>query len=1012
MEKAGSLSEMVSIIFDFNQEMIKNIFQGNQSSKEHKMRRIISVLSILVLIIPFLNSAGLAANSSIEGFVKDAKTGEALFGANIILVGTSMGGATDMDGKYIIPSVVPGSYTIRVTYIGYKEQIKEVKVETGAHLKKDFTLEPVGLEGQVVVVTAQASGQKQAINQQLTSDQIVNVVSAAKIQELPDANAAESVGRLPGISITRSGGEGTEIVIRGLAPKYNEIMIDGIKMSSTDAGNRSTDLSMVSSNMLDGIQVSKTVTPDMDADVLGGTVNFELREAKVKESGVPQYSLQVQGGYNNLSNAYNKLNNYKYIGSAEDRFLDDKLGVFAQIDIERKNLPSNEMGASYTHAGNSQTDYYTTGITLDDISRDKQRYNGALVLDYKLPEGKIKFTNFFSSGTTDATVREETFDITGNNHYYRFSGSTSKLNIITNGLDFQQQLPIFQLSAKLSHSYSETKSPNSWMVEFVQGSAGLSTFSNVANVDPQAVPKAANNNLSATDLNAITSSSSFSRERALTASLDLKTNLNLSGLISAEVKFGGKYRYQTKSYTAEEYDNGAGSLTYGGGQVVDNLIESYFGLSKDNPTSIAITNFKDPNYSYGKFLNGDYTMISPLSSGMLSQMVNYLKSNVQYILNKGGEGGFGKDNFLSTTNNYDGHENMSAFYAMSIVNIGQQITIIPGVRYQNLQTTYTGVRGIASPESYDTYNHYDTTVTQSHDYWLPDISLRYKPLSWLDVRLSYTNTLAYPDYSAIIPRIHVANSSSGIDHNNYQLKPSRSTNYDAYVSVYDNTIGLFTIGGFLKQINDLIYSWTFYVSGAEALKYFPPSLVKSTSSTTIYPINTYLNNSYRIDDYGMELDWQTHFWYLPGPLSGLVFSANYTHIFSKAQYPLETFVSGRKLTITDTSYTDRLLYQPNDIVNLSLGFDYKDFSVRVSMLYQTDIFTGPNFWPQIRSHTSAYRRWDLSAKQELPWYGVEVYGDLNNINGADDVSVIQGGGVPTSEQDYGMTADFGIRVKL
>ena len=70
---------------------------------------------------------------------------------------------------------------------------------------------------------------------------------------------------------------------------------------------------------------------------------------------------------------------------------------------------------------------------------------------------------------------------------------------------------------------------------------------------------------------------------------------------------------------------------------------------------------------------------------------------------------------------------------------------------------------------------------------------------------------------------------------------------------------------------------------------------------------------------------------------------------------------------------------------MSLGFDYKGFSIRVSMLYHTDIFTGVNFWPQLRSHTSAYRRWDLAAKQELPWYGIEVFGNLNNMNSAKDI---------------------------
>ncbi|MDR3627125.1 MAG: TonB-dependent receptor, partial [Ignavibacteriaceae bacterium] len=861
------------------------------------MRRIATILSILAFIISFINPIILAAgsNTSIEGYVKDSKTGEPLFGANIILVGTSMGGATDMDGKYIIPSVIPGTYTIRVSYIGYTEQKAEITIQAGSLVKKNFNLEAVGIEGQTVVVTAQASGQKQAINAQLTSDQIVNVVSAAKIQELPDANAAESVGRLPGISIQRSGGEGTAVVIRGLSPKYNEVMIDGVKMSSTNAEDRGTDLSMVSSNMLDGIQVSKTVTPDMDADVIGGTVNFELREAKVKVSGVPEFSLQVQGGYNNLSDAYNRLNNYKYIGSIENRFLDDKLGVFAQIDIERRNLSSNEMGASYTNNGTSLVNALTNSISLDDIARDRQRYNGALVIDYKLPDGKIKFTNFFSSGTTNSIDREENFDITDNEHFYILRDLTNTLNIITNSIDVEQQLPIFKMNARISHSYSESKDPNDWSVNFVQLSAGINQFIGGSNINPRSIVSASNNNLSSTYLNALSTYNSFSKERALTGSLDLKTNLSFSDLVSAELKFGGKFRYQTRSYNFDEYDGGG--FLFGGSNFADNLVISNFGLPSDLGSKIPITYFTDPNYSYGSFLNGDYKLNTALNYGMMSNLVSLMKRNVNAIAAVNGTNSYGHDNFNSTTSDYSGHENLSAFYIMSNINIGQDITVIPGVRYQNLQTNYTGIRGVESRLSYDSYNHYDTTVVQNHGYWLPDVSVRYKPLSWFDVRLSYTNTLAYPDFTAIIPRIDVG--IGAIAFNNYSLLPSRSTNYDAYLSFYDNTIGLFTVGGFLKEIENLIYPWSFYVSKtADILKYYPYSLIGASSNPSgLYQVTTYVNDSYKIKDYGMEFDWQTHFWYLPGPLSGLVFNVNYTHIFSKAQYPYENIVSNGRKTL-------------------------------------------------------------------------------------------------------------------
>lgn len=973
------------------------------------MFKCLRTASFILILIGLSSSFVFGANSTLQGSVKDAKTGEPLIGANILLLGTGMGAATNTNGNYNIQNVLPGSYTVRASYIGYKSKEVDITIKEGQHIQQNFVLEPVGVESKTVVVTAQASGQSQAINQQLSSNQIINVVSAAKIQELPDANAAESVGRLPGISVLRSGGEGYAVVIRGLQPKYNRIMIDGIQMSSSDPNNRSTDLSMISSNMLEGIQVSKTVTPDMDADVIGGTVNFELREARVKQSGVPQFGLLVQGSYNNLSNAYNKFNNYKYVGSAEDRFFDNKFGVFAQIEIERKNLSSNELGASYTHAGNSITQYWTSSLTLHDIPRDRQRYNGALVMDYKLPNGRVKLENFLSSGSTYIQNRAETFGITNNTHDYSLTSSKSVLNTITNGIHLEQQLPVFHMDLRLSHAYSETKHPNDWSIDFLQSSAGLNQFSNVSNVNPQDIPKASNNLFSNTFMQNIDNSNSFSRERILTAKLDLKTNLNLSDAISAELKFGGKYQYLKRSYMFEQY-NGQ-SANGGSALFVDSLIEAHFSLPLNTSTGIPMTYFIDPNFNYGTFLGGDYSMVAPLNQGMLSGVLNLLNNNLNLIAQNNGAVTYARNNYTSTTSNYSGHEDHSAFYIMSIINLGSRVTLIPGVRYQNLKTTYTGVRGIRSPESFYAYNHYDTTTTQVHDYWLPDISLRYKPLPWFDVRLSYTNTLSYPDFNAIIPRIDMASNSIGWI--NYKLIPSRSTNYDAYLSFYDNNIGLFTVGGFLKRIDNLIYPWSFFVSGEEVLHYLPYSLIQTFNPYTTYNVYTFVNDSYRIDDYGIELDWQTHFWYLPGPLSGLVFSANYTHILSKAEYPYTyTLVSGRSIKHIDTSFTARLLYQPDDIVNLSLGFDYKGFSIRVSMLYQSDIFTGPDFWPQLRSHTVAYRRWDLSAKQDLPWPGLQIYGNVNNINGANDISVIEGGGVPISQQDYGLTADLGLRFKF
>ncbi|HEX2982522.1 MAG TPA: TonB-dependent receptor, partial [Ignavibacteriales bacterium] len=828
-------------------------------------------IALLILSNVLLMNAKLLAGSIIEGKVVDGVTGEPLWGANIVLMGTSMGAATDEKGFYRINNVPAGEYIVRASYIGYEGPDLKITIKDGVRLEQNFKLSAVGLQGETVVVTAQAYGQAQAINQQLTSDKIVNVVSAAKIKELPDANAAESVGRLPGVSVLRSGGEGYGVVIRGLQPKYNAITVDGMQMASTSSSDRSSDLSMISSDMLNGIEVSKTITADMDAAVLGGVVNFELREAKTEIPGVPMFTLEAQGSYDGLINIENKFNNYKYVGSAENRFFDEKLGVFVQVGVERKNLSSNSMGATYENQGDSHVNYETSYLNLYKTHSDRQRYNGALVVDYKLTDGRLKFTNLFSTGKTNSLSRGQEAYITFNYADYTLSHWEGKQNILTNGISWDQHALGFEFETKLSHSYTESMSPNTWTADFLKSSANLEGLQGVANLDPKKVLPQLDQDLSDVVLYSFDTKEDFSKERLFNGSLDVKRDFRLSDLISAQLKFGGKYKYQNRSYDYTVYNgelNGGGESSF-----IQPFINNYYGLP--NPTGlIYMRYFIDPEYDFGKMFDGDYKIVHALNSGKLGEMASLLKSNVNLFAANNNDGGFGYDPRNSRMDDYYGEEYHSAAYVMTTITIGQQITIIPGVRYQNIETKYRGNRGMMMSDK-ALYRNYDTTVTQVHGYWLPDVSFRYKPFEWCDIRLSYTNTLTYPDYYSLIPRMNFA--SLTCYYGNYELKPSRSTNYDAYISLYNNSIGLFTIGGFLKEIKDFVYSRRFVVTGEAAVKYLPVSLM-TNPPTNKYTIWTSINHPYTIEDYGMEVDWQTHFWYLPGPLSGLVFNVNYTHI--------------------------------------------------------------------------------------------------------------------------------------
>ncbi|MDR3627714.1 MAG: TonB-dependent receptor [Ignavibacteriaceae bacterium] len=963
-----------------------------------------NILKSLIIIL-ILNSAIFAAsNGTIKGTIKDAQTKESLPFSNVVIVGTSWGASSDVEGNYVIQNIPSGKYTIRGSYIGYKSEEIVIEIQDGQTVKHNFNLKAEGIYSDSVVITAQAEGQTKAINEQLSSIAIKNVVSAAKLQELPDANAAESVGRLPGVSLIREGGEGSQVVIRGLSPQYNQVTIDGVQLpgnvasnsnSSSDIGDRATDLSMISSNMLGGIEVTKAITPDMDASVIGGVVNFDLRKAKKTETGLPIYEILAQGGYNSLQRTYS---DYKFSGSVEKRFLEDRLGVFAQVSAERKNLTSNELGAGYFLKDKNygiKNPVYLSNVSLADVIRDRQRYGATLVLDYKLPQGEIDFMNFVSSSDTRSFNRSENYDFPGNTKNFSGTDSKNKLNVITNLIDVKQSIPIFDVDLKLSHTYSESHDPEDLYFSFMNQSAGINHVEYESLSPSQAVPKA-NNNLSTTYLDAFNNSSNFSRDRALTGSIDIMKTINVSELITAKLKFGGTYQYRKRDY---DYELGNGSLYYSGSLVRQQIQNAYPWMQSVAPGApLPITFFEDPNFSYGNFLKGDYKMSVPTNFGL---MWNVLKIVEKY----GSADAYAHNMGASIINDYSGDEKKNAEYLMATIDIGPDITILPGVRYQLLNTNYTAPHGIETTDSKVHFNYTDTTVEQSHGYWLPMVHIRYKPISWMQIQLAYTNTINYPDYNTITPRVDVGSSS--VSYNNFRLNPAQSTNYDAILSIYNNEIGLFTIDGFLKHIKDMIYSSDQFIINAADY----PGIPAGTKSGT--ELTTYINNPYDVNLYGVELDWQTNLWYLPKPFSGIVFSINYTHIFSDTKYPKTlTNIDEYTYQITHpiTYFTSRILDQPNDILNIAIGYDYEGFSARVSVLYQDNIFKNPDFWPELRQDTQASTRWDLSVKQKLPWYGVQLFFDMNNITGAQDITLEQGNNYPASEQHYDMTADLGFRV--
>ncbi|MDX9748850.1 MAG: carboxypeptidase-like regulatory domain-containing protein, partial [Paludibacter sp.] len=188
----------------------------------------------------------LSSTRIVSGVVLDEK-GQPVIGASVVVPGTTIGVATDMNGRFSLEA--PANARLRFSYIGYDARIEAADVVSDLKV----VLEPTPQLLSELVITAQAIGQKNAIRQQINSNTIKNVVASDRLQENPDANSVEAIGRLPGISVQRSGGEGVGLVIRGLEPRYSSVTLNGVQLPSTSGTDRGTNLSGISQYALQGV---------------------------------------------------------------------------------------------------------------------------------------------------------------------------------------------------------------------------------------------------------------------------------------------------------------------------------------------------------------------------------------------------------------------------------------------------------------------------------------------------------------------------------------------------------------------------------------------------------------------------------------------------------------------------------------------------------------------------------------------------------------------------------------
>lgn len=977
-----------------------NSFMNNRSC-HFSMRLLVWGGIIFVCMTQSLFASGI-----VKGKVFDKNTKDALPGANIIIKGTSIGAAADIQGVYTIPNAPSGEQTIVVSCIGYSTISVEVTVPEEGSLQQDFKLESVVLKGDKVTITAQALGQNKAINTQLTARTIKNVVSAERIQELPDESAAAALSRLPGVSLQ----DGDKVVIRGLQAKMNAVLINGVALPSTDMNDRSTNLGFISSNMLAGIEVTKVITPDMDANTIGGVVDLKIREA---QTGF-HVDLLSQGMYNTQDHT---SDNYKFWGSMSQRFINDKLGVFVQGNAERINGGLDQTSAGYGISDNEidfgYAPYFMNTFTFTDEENVVSNYGGSLILDYKLPSGKIVLQNTLAHTINDNARHRTVYSFTSPIQP-RFSINRDKHNkeLMINALQMDYDFGFIKMQLGLAHSFSDKNT------DIRYGDAGTNLdFTNTTN--PVQFLSATGDTLTADDFQdddrlklktedvygmiipeenwrdaamagwAVTRSEAF-KQHLYNANLDFMVPLAFSRSFSGNIKFGGKLTRSTRENDANETYHRVGDNDFYAA-VPDFIPGKTLNASGKVENKLTLGDIRNNDYNRGGYyLNGDWDYKYAFNIDMMDRFMVEAQDGWDHVPAHAAN---------SARNDFEGTETFSAGYLMGDFNFGSRLSLLGGLRYEHYNMDYKAnfvyvthdVDGdCAIP---DTLN----TVNRNDDDFFPNAQLRFKFTDWADLRMAYSKSIIRPDYLAIIPSTLFAGSSHSVG--NSRLKPTISDNLDLSFSVYNNKIGLITLGGFYKEMQDIFFASNIYYKNIGLYDIsFPDSAAWRALGFKKLPapsdkINSYLNNPNPAYVKGLEVEWQTNFWYLPNPFDKLVFNINYARIWSEMDYQQiinkqETYTytdpktgrprTGTRYVTTDTIRTAQLLNQGDHVVNIALGTDYKGFSGRLSFNFQSGVVSYIGGRPEADQYIGNVYKWDLTLQQKLPVRGMTLA--FNGIN--------------------------------
>lgn len=877
-------------------------------------QRLLFLLSGLLLTLAA--GAQTAERGTLVGHVSDR--GGYLPGATVQVKGTNLGAATDLNGAFHLSNVPTGEATLLVRYIGY--QTTEIPVSVKPGLNEISSVKLAAEEGtklaDVVVRGTMAGSQIKAMSIKRNSLAMMDVLASDAIGKLPDRNAAEAVQRMPGVAVARYHGEADQATVRGTPFAWTSTLFNGTRMPSANVGgSRNAVLDAVPSEMIQYAQVVKALTPDMEGDAIGGSINFVTRVAPENKT----LNVSAAGGFNNLS----KDGTYNASVVYGDRFFGKKLGVMLAAAIWDRNWGTDEYTIAYnTGAADPKQQVAVNSLLMKRYMGKRQTYGFNAGLEYRFNAGNRVYARGLFDMFNDIRPVYESYFAFNTSEYqlnFRYSFYQTRIGGIELGGEHQlgKKLKLDYLLSDYTTEYYLNKTPNTTSADLrglpiatfrqklSKGFGGLAadgrkylsfdspdgTGDDALGIRPYLIdPVADAIDPAKLTLRQLVLLQFGAKERDQVG----QVNLKFEASPQFSLKVGTKFRHKDRSGRST-----SGSRVYV--PTTANLIP--LSTLEREPFPLRGGFFNDLGNPY------DAYAIDNLTEQQLYDLYSpeALKAN-----------NFRDATPASFPTTYsDGREDVIAGYVMGEWNATPKLKIFGGVRDEYTMLTANGSqykRETVPVDGKPTVKESITPVTVKNNYHalLPMVHAKYALSDQAILRAAFTRTFVRPLFTELTPTesINTTTNPISITRGNASLRPTFANNFDLMSEYYFDNIGQFTVGLFYKNITDVVFSDR------------SVSLNGGVTTVTTQPQN--LRNATLK---GLEVGLTRRFTFLPGILGGFGVEANYTRIESAVDVPRSV---GSDVVMDKTPLPN----QSKHLFNAILFYERKGLTARLAGNYR------------------------------------------------------------------------------